>query len=94
MAKNKIDITDEVISIYVEKYYGEKLKVIQQRYNVKCHSAIYFYCSIVEERSMFNKSLREKVNQKKDQYRLKYRSYKAQEQFPFKYAQLSFPFEY
>lgn len=69
MPKKKIEITDVIISIYVEKYFGEKLRSIQNRYNIKCHSAIYFYCSIVDERSVFNKNIREKIKIKKDEYK-------------------------
>ena len=71
MPKCKLQITDRILSIYTEKYFGEKLRIIQQRYNVKCHSAIYFYCSIVEERSVFSKSLREKIKNRKNEYRSK-----------------------
>ncbi|CAA7196828.1 hypothetical protein CHRY9293_02895 [Chryseobacterium potabilaquae] len=73
MPKKQIDITDKIIGIYVEKYYGEKLCDIQGRYHVKCHSAIYFYCSVVEDRLRFNKELREKIEIKKNEYKSKIR---------------------
>ncbi|MCQ4139210.1 hypothetical protein [Chryseobacterium sp. EO14] len=84
MANHKLDITDDIIGIYVEKFLGEKLRVIQKKYNIKCHSAIYFYCSIVEERSQFDRGLREKIQKKKDELK---------RQRPLNYIQLSFSLE-
>jgi|GEM_PF-6005526 len=76
MPKSKLDITDRIVSIYVEKYFGEKLCIIQQRHKIKCHSAIYHYCNLVEECSLFNKSLREKIEIKKNEYKTTIRTHR------------------
>lgn len=69
MAKKKIDIDDRIISIYVDKFYGERLLDIQQRHQIKSHSLIYYYCAMVENYIMLNKSIRNTIEVKKKEYK-------------------------
>lgn len=74
MAKSKMVISDRIISIYVDKYFGERLSDITDKYSIKCHSAIYHYQNIVENEAIFNKELRNKIEIKKNEYRTKIRN--------------------
>lgn len=65
----KTFITDKMKSIYVAKYYGEKLSDIVKRYNIKCHSLIYYYVEAVESEMYKNVSLEQEIKQKKDEYK-------------------------
>jgi hypothetical protein len=64
-------ITDRHLEIYVNKLYGEKMKFIKAKFDVRNANSIYYYFNIIEDElsSGEDKKLMEKVSEAKKKYK-------------------------